>query len=129
MPETIVYFYQDEDGEVPVFQWLDTIKDKKVVEKCFAAIEVLKKFGYELRRPQVDYLRDGIYELRVSLRGAQYRMLYFFHGRNVTIVSHGLVKEQKVPAKEIDLAIDRKKRYEVNPSKYTFVKRGGNEAG
>lgn len=43
--------------------------------------------GHELRRPEADFLRDGIYELRVSLQGQQYRMLYFFHGKVVAVVS------------------------------------------
>ncbi|MGO9257708.1 MAG: type II toxin-antitoxin system RelE/ParE family toxin [Bryobacteraceae bacterium] len=37
--------------------------------------------GRELRRPEADFLRDGIYELRVSLRGVHFRILYFSTGR------------------------------------------------
>jgi putative component of toxin-antitoxin plasmid stabilization module len=72
-----------------------------------------------LRRPEADFLRDGIYELRISFRGVQHRILYFFHGAVAAIVSHGLVKERIVPPNEIDRAIERKKRYEANPSKHT----------
>ena len=127
MPETIVYFYQEKKGDVPVLEWLDKIKDKKAVKKCYTAISILKQFGYELRRPRADYLGDGIYELRISLRGVQYRLLYFFHGINVVIIAHGLVKESKVPPKEIDLAIERRKNYEQDPEKHTYgkEKRGG----
>ena len=76
--------------------------------------------GHELRRPEADFLRDGIYELRVSRRGVHYRILYFFHGAVAAVVSHGLVKEQAVPPEEIDRAIERKKRFEANPSKHTY---------
>jgi hypothetical protein len=34
-----------------------------------------------LRRPHADYLEDGIYELRWRNGTVQYRILYFFHGR------------------------------------------------
>jgi hypothetical protein len=34
--------------------------------------------GHELRRPEADFLRDGIYELRASLGGVHHRILYFF---------------------------------------------------
>jgi hypothetical protein len=61
-----------------------------------------------LRRAEADYLRVGIYELRVSFRGINYRILHFFHGRQA-ILSHGLTKESEVPPGEIDFAIDRKK--------------------
>ena len=60
--------------------------------------------GHELRRPEADFLRDGIYELRVSLRAVQHRVLYFFHGAMAAVVSDGLVKE-RVPPKEIDRAV------------------------
>ena len=50
--------------------------------------------GHELRRPEADFLRDGIYELRVSRRGVHRRILYFFHGKFAAVVSHGLVKER-----------------------------------
>jgi len=83
-------------------------------------LERLREIGHELRRPEADFLRDGIYELRVTLRGVHYRVLYFFHGAIAAVVSHGLVKERVVSPKEIDRAIDRKKRFEANPSRHTY---------
>ena len=41
-------------------------------------------------------LRDGIYELRIGLQGLNYRILYFFHGKEAAVVSHGLIKERRV---------------------------------
>jgi hypothetical protein len=67
-------------------------------------LERLREMGHELRRPEADFLRDGIYELRVSLGGVHHRILYFFHGAIAAVVSHGLVKERVVPPKEIDHA-------------------------
>ena len=48
--------------------------------------------GHELRRPAADFLRDGVYELRPSYQGVNYRILYFFAGRDIVVVSHGLKK-------------------------------------
>jgi phage-related protein len=59
-----------------------------------------------------DFLRDGIYELRVGLQHVNYRILYFFHGRTAAVVSHGLVKEAQVPSKEIEKAIQQKQQFE-----------------
>jgi phage-related protein len=81
------------------------------------AIGAVREVGHELRRPEADFLRDGIYEVRVSLQGVHYRILYFFHA---PVVSHGLIKERAVPPKEIDRAVDRRKRFEVNPRKHTY---------
>jgi len=65
-------------------------------------------------------VRDGIYELRASLGGVHHRILYFFHGAVAAVVSHGLAKERVVPPKEIDRAVERKKRFEANPAKHTY---------
>ncbi len=73
-----------------------------------------------MRRPEADFLRDGIYELRVSLGGVHHRILHFFHGAMAAVVSHGLVKERVVPQKEIDHVVERKKRFEANPAKHTY---------
>ncbi len=57
---------------------------------------------------------------RSSLGGVHHRILYFFHGAIAAVVSHGLVKERVVPPKEIDRAVERKKRFEANPAKHTY---------
>ena len=76
--------------------------------------------GHELRRPEADYLRDGIYELRVGLQGVNYRMLYFFHARVAAVLTHGLVKERAVPPREIEEAIRRKRKFESDPERHTY---------
>lgn len=120
MPATEIVYFQEEDGTVPLLAWLDSLPDK-AQDKCLARLVRLEMLGHELRRPEADFLRDGIYELRVSLQGRQYRMLYFFHGRVAAVVSHGLVKERKVPPREIDRAVARKQQFLTNPERHTFT--------
>lgn len=119
MPKTKVVFYQEDDGSVPVLEWLDNLS-QKAQDKCFVKIERLAELGYELRRPEADLLRDKIYELRIGLRGINYRILYFFYGNQAAVLSHGIIKEQAVPPKEIDRAIKRKKKFEQNPEAHTY---------
>src|SRR6059058_4258636 len=111
MPQTKVVFYKEDDGSVPILDWLDSLQER-ALDKCRVRIERLEELGHELRRPEADLLRDGIYELRVGLQHVNYRMLYFFRGRIAAVISHGLVKEAEVPAKEIEKAIERKQRFE-----------------
>ncbi len=118
MPQTHIVFYREDDGTVPVLEWLDSLNDKARA-KCLVRIERLKELGHQLRRPEADYLRDGIYELRISLQGIHHRILYFFCGHAVAVLSHGLVKERVVPPKEIELAMRRKSRFEANPEAHT----------
>src|SRR5436190_573356 len=100
MPQTQVVFFRKSDGSVPFIDWFAELPEK-AQDKCRIRLERLALMGHELRRPEADFLRGGIYELRVGLQGLNYRMLYFFHGREVVVVSHGLVKERLVPPKEI----------------------------
>jgi phage-related protein len=116
---TQVVFYQEAAGSVPVLEWLDTLPSK-AQDKCRVKIERLQDLGHELRRPEADLLRDGIYELRVGLQRVNYRILYFFHGKVAAVLAHGLVKERVVPPREIDEAIKRKQRFERDPGTHTY---------
>jgi hypothetical protein len=96
VPLTAVVFFQEDDSSVPLLEWLDQLP-AKAQAKCVARLKRLEEMGHELRRPEADYLRDGIHELRASLGGVHYRILYFFHGNLAAVISHGITKEQRVP--------------------------------
>lgn len=117
MPPVEVVYYQEDDETVPMKEWMESIRSQpKHRTKCIEWIGLLRDFGHDLRRPTADYLRDHIYELRVRIQKIQYRMLYFFHGRTRAVITHGITKQSdKVPPKEIDRAVEMKKRYEENP--------------
>ena len=122
MPWTRVIFFRDEHGKAPVLEWLQELRrqNPKGWANCRARIELLGEFGHELRRPAVDFLRDGIYELRAKQGRVQYRILYFFHGRNVAILAHSLTKEDTIPAVDIQRAFKRKRQFETSPGTYTY---------
>jgi hypothetical protein len=46
-------------------------------------------------------------------------VLYFFHGR-AAVISHGLTKERAVPPGEIELALERRRRFARAPEKHTY---------
>lgn len=118
MPATTVVFFADEQGACPLLLWLDRLP-AKVQDKCIVRIERLAECGHELRRPEADFLRDGIYELRTSFQSVNYRMLYFFH-RQIAVISHGLTKEKQVPERELELAVRHFKLFATSPAKYTY---------
>jgi len=104
MPQIKVVFYKEYDGTVPALDWLDGLPTK-ARDKCIKKIERLKELGHFIKRPEADYLRDDIYELRTQLRNVQYRLLYFFHGREAVVISHGTTKRKRVPPSEIFVLI------------------------
>ena len=113
MAYDIVFFVED-DGRIPVLEWLLDL-DPKARKKAYARMRRLGIWGHELRRPVADYLRDGIYELRMAHGNVQFRILYFFHGSSVVVISHGLRKTDIIPPRDIDKALERKERFERDP--------------
>ena len=122
MPRTPVYFYQEQPGDVPVLDWLHELRrrDRRAYAKCVARIQRLAELGHELRRPEADFLRDGIYELRARRGRVHYRLLYFFHGRQAAVLAHALTKEGKVPAFDIERAIRRQQALEQNSELHLY---------
>ncbi len=119
MSDIRVVFYCEKEGTAPALEWI-AAQTAKVQDKCRVRIEQLEKQGHKLRRPAADFLRDGIYELRMRHGRVQYRLLYFFHSNVAAVLAHGLVKEKKVPPAEINKAVVRKKRFEANPEPHTY---------
>ena len=120
MPAVEVIFFQEAEGKTPpLVEWLDGLPEKARL-KCLVRLKRLEDLGHELRRPEADYLGDGIYELRASYQGVHYRMLYFFHGRSVVVLTHGVVKEREVSTEEIDRAIRAREAFVLEPRARTF---------
>jgi len=121
VPETVVIFYCEADQTAPVLEWLDELhrSDRRAYNKCLAVIERLAQLGHELRRPTADLLRDDIYELRARVGRVNYRLLYFFHGREVAVLAHGLTKEREIPKTDLETAIKRKKLFKADPATHT----------
>ncbi|MBZ0151496.1 MAG: type II toxin-antitoxin system RelE/ParE family toxin [Planctomycetes bacterium] len=122
MPITEVIFYQEADGHSPVVEWLEELRcmNAPAFAKCTAVIQRLAADGHALRRPTADILRDGIHELRAKHGRVNYRILYFFHGRNVAILAHGITKEAGVPPIEIERAVRRKQAFASDPDRHTY---------
>ena len=123
MPKTAVIFYEDNDGRAPVVEWLRELSktNKKAWALCRKRVQQLSESGHELRRPAADILRDGIYELRARQGKVQYRILYFYHGQNVAVLAHSIIKKgSAVPNVDIEKAIDRKMLFETDPEKHSF---------
>lgn len=121
MPPVEVCFYQEGPGDVPVLDWLRSLRkrDKKAYANCVAKIRMLAAFGHELRRPHADALRGGIRELRAKKGRVHYRILYFPHARGIAILAHALTKEGAVPDADIERAIARKLRFEQDAKRHT----------
>jgi len=96
-------------------------KNQRAYAKCVVRVRRLAELGHELRRPEADFLRDGIYELRARLGTVNYRILYFFHGRDVAVLANAITKENEIPAVEINRALNRKRLFLADTAAHTFI--------
>jgi len=110
-------FYKEETGFVPVFDWMQTLPDD-ALDKITGRLKLLAAEGNRLRRPYADYIGNGIYELRARTGNVHYRILYFFHGTEVIVLSCGFTKERRIPKTELNRAKIRKDNFELNPQKH-----------
>ena len=119
--ETMLCFFRDEHDSAPFLEWFERLPEQAKVQ-CRARIGLLAAERHGLRRPAADYLRDGIYELRVRARKIHYRILYFFHGQEVVVISNGINKrESAVPSIEIERARERRRVFLADPQRHTYL--------
>jgi phage-related protein len=102
-----------------VLEWLNGLP-RKSYAKAFVRIERLSELGEGLRRPEAEYLGESIYELRWRFQSVNYRILYFFHGEDLVVLTHSLTKEKRIPKREIGIAIQRKEAFEANPEAHIY---------
>ena len=103
-----VVHYERRSGKCPIEEFIDGL-NKRERAKVLARIDFLEEKGPELRRPYADYLRDGIYELRVRISRVQCRVFYFFCTGTDIVLTHGIKKKvRRVPKTEIDRAVSFK---------------------
>ncbi len=104
MDKFLVEFYEKENGEIPVEEFLLSL-NVKMRAKLVGMIEILQEKGNSLREPYSKYLRDGIFELRGKVGSDISRVLYFFYYDGKIILTNGFVKKtQKTSQSEIERA-------------------------
>jgi phage-related protein len=110
MPVIDVLFYR-EGEEMPAFDWLVQQSTEMQLEG-FSLLASLAEQGYAARRPLVENLGRGLYELRGRVGRVQLRFIFFFFGRTAVVLTNGFTKEGKIPAIQIRRAQLRKERFE-----------------
>lgn len=118
--KNIIEFYRKENGTIPVKDFLLTLSPK-LRAKAIRDIELLEKYGSELKEPHVKALKGknntGLYELRIKFSNDIARVFYFTYFDNKYVLLHGFIKKtMKTPTREIEQAKkymeDYKRRYE-----------------
>ena len=111
MPKYQAMFFEKENGDVPVEEFINSLDDK-MSAKIYRLIAMVSENGPELREPYSRHLEDGIFELRAKLGSNITRVLYFFMvGRKIVLTNGFVKKTQKTPRSEIEAAKAYRKEY------------------
>ncbi|MCB2183588.1 MAG: type II toxin-antitoxin system RelE/ParE family toxin [Desulfobulbaceae bacterium] len=107
-----INFYTTESGDKPVQDFLDSLEDKQV-EKILWVLKLVREFDRVPRQYFQKLINtDDLWEVRATRGGNIFRLIGFFDGNKLIILTNGFQKKtQKTPKKEIALAEKRKKNY------------------
>lgn len=107
-----VDFYCTPKGQSPVEEFLDSLTGKQAQKVLWVLqlIEELDSVPRQYFKKLVD--SEEIWEVRIQFGNDIFRLLGFFDGGNLLILSNGFAKKtQKTPPQEIALAIRRRNEY------------------
>lgn len=107
-----IHFYKMLSGESPIEEFLDSLSSKQA-QKVAWVMQLIE----EIEQVPVTYLKklvntDDIWEIRAQQGSNIFRLLGFFDGGRLIVLTNGFQKKtQKTPKAEIALAEERKKDY------------------
>jgi phage-related protein len=100
-------FYRSATGAEPVREWLRSLP--QAISGAIGRDVMAVQWRWPVSRPLVGSFGGGLYEVRTSLDGNIYRVLFCVEG-GAMILLHGFQKKtQQTPQREIDLALARRK--------------------
>lgn len=100
-----VYYFQTARGVYPVKEFIEQ-QDKAAQTKIAHAIRLLIDYGPFLKPPDIKKLQDKLYELRIPGKTA-IRIFYTIVSGEYYLLHAFKKKSQKLPKKEIKVAVDR----------------------
>ncbi len=109
--EWIIEYYVEDNGRVPVREFLQSV-DKETYARFLWSLEQVRVRNVMAREPLVRHIEGKIWEIREESRTNIYRILYFFFSGKRIVLLHGFMKKtQKLPGKELDIAMKRLVRF------------------
>ena len=108
-----VILYTTEKGDNPVGDFIDSLP-KKEGAKVFREIDLLEQKGIYLNFPHSSDIEGykGLRELRIRFSSDNISIIYFLNIKDTFVLLHGFRKKtQKLPKKELEIAITRMKDY------------------
>ncbi|MEQ9825115.1 MAG: type II toxin-antitoxin system RelE/ParE family toxin [Puniceicoccaceae bacterium] len=106
-----IQFYRTEAGTCPVEEFLDYLNPKQS-KKVLWVMQMVR----QMPKPPVQYFKKligtDLWEIRTQLGSDAFRLIGFFDGEQLIILTSGFAKKtQRTPKQEIETAKQRMKDY------------------
>lgn len=98
-------------------EFMESLNEKERLKVHY----VLSLLQTEDRLPTkfIKFIRDGLYELRISWNGNIYRLFFIFDEGQIVVLFNGFQKKtQKTPSSEINRALKIKDEYYASKQQY-----------
>lgn len=110
-----ITFYKKEDGTKPVGKYINSLETKHKA-KIIWEIDLLEKYGFDLKEPYVKPIKGEaykkMYELRIQFSTEISRIFYFYETGDGFVMLHGYTKKSnKTDKRELDIAKSYKEDY------------------
>lgn len=91
-------------------EFLKKLSEQEVV-KILNSLDMLTQ-EEKVPRHYIKYIRDGLYEFRVTYKNNEFRIFFIYDGNVLVVLFNGLKKKtQKLPKNEIIKALKLKEEY------------------
>lgn len=107
-----VNFYRRNNGKCPVEEFLDSMTGKQA-QKVLWVLQLIEEMEVIPRQYFKKLVDSGdIWEVRIQFGNDDFRLLGFFDGGTLFILTNGFAKKtQKTPSQEITLAVRSREDY------------------
>lgn len=107
-----INFYRSESGKSPVEEFLDNLTAKQAKKVVWVLNMVEEHINVPSKYFKKMVNTDNLWEVRVNLGSNIFRILCFFDGSEIIILTHAFQKKtQKTPRQPIKIAEKRMKDY------------------
>jgi len=110
-----ILYYRDGFGKSPIEEFLLELKrsNNPLAEQALKGLEKLKNRAYH-KEPLSKHLEAGLWELRIRAGTDILRIIYTFSKGRIIILLHVFIKkQQKTPARELEIARKRLKEVKM----------------
>ena len=115
MDKTEVHYYITLKGVCQVKDFIDALQ-KRQKAKVLRTLQVIEEYGIEAAIRHIKKLTGPLWEIR-TLGKDNIRILYVIFEKDSILLLHGFVKKsQKIPQKEIQIALARLKNWQERKS-------------